>query len=96
LKRDDIEAVDVALHNNLHMPATVAGLQAGKHVYCEKPMVGATATPSDAGRRKGVPQARHPALLAVHRRTKAAKALIDGGHWAGCTTRAHQHRFAQT
>src|SRR5690606_29264865 len=40
LQRDDIEAVDVALHNNLHMPVTVAALQAGKHVYCEKPMAG--------------------------------------------------------
>ena len=41
LQRDDIEAVDVALHNNLHMPVTVAALEAGKHVYCEKPMAGA-------------------------------------------------------
>ncbi|MBZ0304015.1 MAG: Gfo/Idh/MocA family oxidoreductase, partial [Anaerolineae bacterium] len=40
LQRDDIQAVDVALHNNLHMPVTVAALQAGKHVYCEKPMAG--------------------------------------------------------
>lgn len=41
LQRDDIEAVDVCLHNNYHMPVTVAALQAGKHVYCEKPMAGA-------------------------------------------------------
>jgi predicted dehydrogenase len=40
LKRDDIDAIDVCLHNNLHMPVTVAGLEAGKHVYCEKPMAG--------------------------------------------------------
>ena len=40
LRRDDIDAVDVALHNNLHMPVTVASLEAGKHVYCEKPMAG--------------------------------------------------------
>jgi len=40
LKRDDLEAVDVCLHNNLHMPVTVAAFEAGKHVYCEKPMAG--------------------------------------------------------
>ena len=38
LKRDDIQSVDVALHNRFHMPVTVAALQAGKNVYCEKPM----------------------------------------------------------
>ncbi len=40
IARDDIDAVDVCLHNNLHAPVTVAALEAGKHVYCEKPMAG--------------------------------------------------------
>ena len=43
LRRDDIDAVDVCLHNNLHRPVTVAVLEAGKHVYCEKPMAGSYA-----------------------------------------------------
>jgi predicted dehydrogenase len=38
LKIGEIEAVDVCLHNHFHRPATVAALEAGKHVYCEKPM----------------------------------------------------------
>jgi predicted dehydrogenase len=40
LKRDDIQAVDVCLHNNFHRPMTCAALEAGKNVYCEKPMAG--------------------------------------------------------
>ncbi len=40
LANDDIDAVDICLHNNLHLPATVAALKAGKHVLCEKPMAG--------------------------------------------------------
>ena len=40
LKRDDIAAVDVNLHNNLHAPISIAVMQAGKHCYCEKPMAG--------------------------------------------------------
>ena len=40
LARDDIEAVDVCLHNNLHAPVTIAALEAGKNVFCEKPIAG--------------------------------------------------------
>jgi predicted dehydrogenase len=40
LALDDIDAVDVCLHNNLHAPVSVAAMEAGKHVFCEKPMAG--------------------------------------------------------
>lgn len=43
LKRDDIDAVDVCLHNNLHVPMSLEVLRAGKHCYCEKPMAGSYA-----------------------------------------------------
>lgn len=40
LDRKEVQAVSVCLHNNLHMPVTVAALKAGKHVICEKPIAG--------------------------------------------------------
>ena len=36
--RDDIDVVSVATPNNLHAPVTVAALEGGKHVLCEKPL----------------------------------------------------------
>ncbi|MBI5835774.1 MAG: Gfo/Idh/MocA family oxidoreductase [Candidatus Eisenbacteria bacterium] len=38
LKNEEMDAVHVCTPNYLHAPMTVAALQAGKHVLCEKPM----------------------------------------------------------
>ena len=38
LKRDDIDSVDICVHNNLHLPMTLAVLRSGRHCFCEKPM----------------------------------------------------------
>jgi len=37
LKSDEIDAVSVVTWNNSHAPITIAALEAGKHVLCEKP-----------------------------------------------------------
>jgi predicted dehydrogenase len=38
MERKDIDAVVIATHDPIHAPATIAALESGKHVYCEKPM----------------------------------------------------------
>ncbi len=81
LAQDDIQAVDVCLHNNLHAPVTIAALEAGKHVYCEKPMAGAYV---DAVRMFEVAKACGRKLsiqlsTLFSKETKAAKRLIDEG-----------------
>lgn len=81
LKRDDIDAVDVCLHNNFHAPVTNEALRAGKHVYCEKPIAG---TYYD-GRKMLDTAAETGKLLHIQlntlykKETKAALALIEGG-----------------
>ncbi|AJS57252.1 Gfo/Idh/MocA family protein [Paenibacillus sp. IHBB 10380] len=81
LERDDLVAVDVCLHNNFHAPVTIAALQAGKNVYCEKPIAG---TYFDGQQMVATAEASGKHLhiqldTLFQKETKAAKALIDGG-----------------
>jgi predicted dehydrogenase len=81
LARDDIDAVDVCLHNNFHMPVTVAALAAGKHVHCEKPMAGSYRDAEimlAAARKHG--RMLHIELSTLYAdETLAARELIDHG-----------------
>jgi len=81
LKRDDIEAVDICVHNNLHRPATVAALETGKHVYCEKPMAGSYVDAKamyDTAQATGLQLAIQLGTLFA-KETRAAKTLIEAG-----------------
>jgi predicted dehydrogenase len=81
LQRDDLEAVDICLHNNLHRPVAVKAMEAGKHVYCEKPMAGSYAdarimydTAQALGRKLYIQ------LFTLFRpETRAARLLVDEG-----------------
>jgi predicted dehydrogenase len=82
LQRDDLEAVDICLHNNLHRPVAVAAMEAAKDVYCEKPMAGSYAdarimydTAQALGRKLSIQ------LFTLFKpETRAARLLIDEGH----------------
>lgn len=81
LKRDDIDAVDVCVHNNLHTPLAVAVLQSGKHCYCEKPLSGSykdAAAIVEAAKKYDKMLHIQLAFLYSHE-THAAKKLIEDG-----------------
>jgi predicted dehydrogenase len=81
IQRSDLDAVDVCLHNNFHAPVTIAALEAGKHVYCEKPMAGSWRDAEAmlaAARRTGRKLAIQLRTL-YSAETKAAHALIREG-----------------
>ena len=81
LKRDDIDAVDVTVHNNLHLPLAVEVMRAGKHCYCEKPMAGSfvdAATMYKASEELG--KMLHIQLSLIYNDVSvAAKEYIDAG-----------------
>src|SRR5450756_816081 len=47
LDRDDLDAVDVCLHNHLHAPVSIEVMRRGRNAYCEKPMAGTFADARD-------------------------------------------------
>jgi len=81
LALDEIQAVDVCVHNNLHAPISIAAMQAGKEVYTEKPLAGSY---TDAARMMAKSEELGRKLYmqagsVFKPETLAAKRLIDDG-----------------
>lgn len=38
VNRDDVDIVSVSMPHNLHFPISITAIEAGKHVFCEKPL----------------------------------------------------------
>ena len=91
IERPDIGLIDIATGNNVHAEMAVAAAQAGKHIYCEKPLamnVEEARRMVDAVKKAGVINMvnfNYRAVPAI----KFARQLIDEGvigrvfHWRG-------------
>lgn len=81
LARDDLDAVDVCLHNFLHARVTIDVLESGKNAYCEKPMSWTYAGSKamyEAAQRTG--KMLHIQLSTIYKpETKATKRLMAEG-----------------
>jgi predicted dehydrogenase len=77
----DIDAIHIATPNALHLPALRAAMAAGKHIYCEKPMVASLSEAREVA--SLLPGYRGTAQMVLQNRfapaTMKAKALIDAG-----------------
>ena len=81
LKRDDIDAVDVCLHNNLHLPMSIEVMKAGKHCFCEKPMAGSYAdakTLYEASKKLGKELAIQLSLI-YNQSSRVARKMVEDG-----------------
>ena len=81
LKRDDIDGVDVCLHNNLHVPMSLEVLKAGKHCYCEKPMAASYADAKllyDLAKRSGKELSIHLDMMFLPQ-SRVARQMVEAG-----------------
>lgn len=81
VQRDDIDLIDVSTPGYLHKDVVIAALEAGKHVYCEKPL--ANSLPEAAEMLKAWRKAGTVTMVNFnYRRVPAvqlAKRLVDDG-----------------
>jgi xylose dehydrogenase (NAD/NADP) len=77
----DVDAVYVATHNGLHRELTIAALERGKHVLCEKPLACNAAECAEmvAAARQHRRHLVEAFMYRFHPRIAAAKAKVDTG-----------------
>ena len=94
LARDDLDAVLIGTRHDTHAELVLAALQAGKHVFVEKPLC---LSPQElarlcAARAQGLPGS--PVLMvghnAVHRRRAPAARAVRGGRRGGPPPVTHE------
>lgn len=73
LADDDIDAVSVCAANSVHAEITIAALNAGKHVLCEKPM----ATTLEDCEAMVEASKRNGKILMIDQNQRLAKAHIE-------------------
>ncbi|MBR2122963.1 MAG: Gfo/Idh/MocA family oxidoreductase [Lachnospiraceae bacterium] len=81
LKRDDIDEVEVCVHNNLHTSVATAVMQAGYPCYCEKPMAASYADAKimyDTAKKTGQKLAVQISSI-YNPQTRIAKKMIEEG-----------------
>jgi len=81
LAMDDIDIIDICTPPMLHFPMVMAALKAGKHVICEKPLVGSLAQVDEVMAQEQLSQGK---LMPVFQYRfgdgiEQAKAIIDAG-----------------
>lgn len=79
--RDDLDIVSVATPNYLHAPVTIAALEHGKHVLCEKPLAH-TLADAEAMVRAAVSSGRMLEVVFNHRQrgdVEVLKAYVEQG-----------------
>lgn len=78
----DVDAIYNPLPNHLHVPLSIAALEAGKHVLCEKP-IGLTADEGqqlvDAGRRHPRLKLMEAFMYRHHPQWQRARQIVSGG-----------------
>ena len=72
-KETDVDAIVIGTPDHWHVPIAIAALDAGRHVYCEKPLAHSVAECRAPSRRRGAGRTwpRRPATKAAPRRAFA-------------------------